>query len=399
MISSRLEIDRLAAREAYNEAKRQPRESFEHLPFAMAYDGYLDCGAYPDLRASEGPTLNKIDDLSPHTRHAWLFELKSSVPDLNSVAAGEAIELANTCWRLLPVMFPRLKEAIRSEDFFPALDVLRARLDVLQAYEKIQHSVLITLMKSLRDTGLGPLFIKGMAAKYDVYQTPSCRIGRDIDLAFKEEDWAAAWHHFLHLGFKPSYWSSEQRGYVQAPSAIRKMAESGARTLVQQLNHLEAGLPACLVAANNLSDKLEQQIRRSIYSSSYPWVELPDGRLGVYIVLDILFGGNVGLPEDIDSKIIMDPGRVCVVDDIPCALPRRAVTFIQIANKMIRYRRKNSSPFYWVHYADLLRLSDAMKSDERLLLEELVNSSSCRAELISLNDEMLTLFPSFNSII
>jgi hypothetical protein len=74
-----------------------------------------------------------------------------------------------------------------------------------QAMWELQHSVVLgRLVRALDAEGIEPLFLKGTAIAYDLYDQPAARSRGDTDLLIHKNDVGAARTVLESLGFKPS---------------------------------------------------------------------------------------------------------------------------------------------------------------------------------------------------
>jgi hypothetical protein len=90
--------------------------------------------------------------------------------------------------QVTPLVERRLRDGAASEWPSEVLGILRSRARTCAALEVVTHRELLSVLDALTAEGISPIFMKGTALAYSVYESPSLRPRFDTDLWIRPDE-------------------------------------------------------------------------------------------------------------------------------------------------------------------------------------------------------------------
>lgn len=197
-------------------------------------------------------------------------------------------------WQVLPAILDALATAECDTSQSPEL---LSRKSSIEALARIQNLAIAEISHEFERLGVEFSFLKGTAIRWICYDRPETRSGFDIDLAVRKSDVSKARAIVESLGFCQSVWLEEQRKFVRATISEQRWVEN---------NHYELGYLIRRQVASDLDDIQRTSIESHLAESPNPWHRSNDGRLCVYLNVDIHHGLSHDIPVDdmLESSVV-----------------------------------------------------------------------------------------------
>jgi len=120
----------------------------------------------------------------------WMLDNKYTPQNFLSdeVSVKLACEFALDCWQILPTVWSRLENLVKSSGSYSTyLEPVHDRLTSMQVLAKVQHRILGRFLSELESQYIPFVLLKGTASRALVYKQETDRCGVDIDIGIPKE--------------------------------------------------------------------------------------------------------------------------------------------------------------------------------------------------------------------
>lgn len=302
------------------------------------------------------------------SRFAWLLSPASSAPDgFKPAELEDAVEFMLGCWQVLPAMWSRFSDWIGSDhQRNPGVDQLRARSVAVYQHGLLQVRWIGRIAVELDRRSIDWTLLKSSAARFLVYDYPSERSGRDIDLAVARHKIEEARVAIQSLGFQPAQWDPAVGRFRPANRLLHVLVEQ---------HHHELGFHVLPLNVIGLKPAVETAIRSQLSLQPNPWFLNPsNGQLGCYVIVDVHHGLSVDLP----AEEVLSTSQELMAECGPVRVPNLASLLFHILFKLY-WEGVHNYQIGAFQFADVCRLVPRLSGKDWTKLRQLLAAAQLEA--------------------